>query len=271
MLDVLSNSFLVVAGCNALKGVSFDQLAIMFSSGRKPTYATQTKILKGATGGVCVEKRKIGGNFANESDLLRLFDTNDEWILAHSVLTQVTLRSLNQQSSLAEIFEPCKKWIEFLFQASEFVNGVRRIDGAHVDSIWGNAYIDGEECKIIDREWSWKGKIRTNALVIRAIYDFLCRTEIGSPRAESLSTQRGKTIIKNIAKTFGVHLETDDFAEFIYLESEISLIVSGASKSSQVFYLRWFLTHRPTRRFFRRVRTSVIDVMTQLKRKLWTA
>lgn len=80
MLDVLSNSFLAVAGCNIMKGVSFDQLAIMFSAGRKPAYATQTRVLKRATGGVHVEKRKIGGNFDKESDLLHLSDTNDEWI-----------------------------------------------------------------------------------------------------------------------------------------------------------------------------------------------
>lgn len=268
MLDALSNSFLVVAGRGALNGVSFDQLAILFSSGRKPIYATQTRILRRATGGVCVEKRKINPSAVNESDLLRLSDTNDEWIRSHSLLTQVTLRSLDRKSSLDEIFDPCRKWIEYLLQTSELIDGVMWIDGAHVDSIWGNAYIDGGECKIIDREWSWNAKIRTNVLVIRAIYDFLCRTEIGSPRAESLSTQRGTTIIRNIAGTLGVHLATDDFAEFIRLESEISLIVSGARKSSQAFYLRWFLMHRPTRRLFRRVRTLAIHLVSQLKQRL---
>jgi hypothetical protein len=155
-----------------------------------------------------------------------------------------------------------------LLSESRLSDGVRWIDGSHVDSIWGNAYIVDNTCRIIDREWVWSQEIRLNVLVIRAIYDFLCRIEIGTPTSKSLATRRGKSLIQRIAAELGVRLTSVDFAAFVCMESEIAAIVSGSSKFWQGVYVRWFLIDRPTRRFFRRTRPVVSDLLSRFQARL---
>ena len=273
MLEFFSNSFLVLAGRNALKGVEFDQLGILFSSGRKPAYTTQARIVKGQVQG------KFGLKSAGcmamspyEPAPLKLVETDSPWIDGVSVLTLVTLRALSRKRSIAEIFEPCRKWVELLVGESELQDGVRWIDGAHIDSIWANTYIIGDECRIIDREWVWNEKVRMNVVIIRAIYDFFCRIETSTLCSQALSASAAGLSSRISPLRLGERLTAEDFAEFIRIESEISWIVSGMSKSRQGFYIRWFLNHRPTRRFFRRVNPMVKDLLSRVKRgfRIWS-
>jgi len=268
MLEFFSNSFLVLAGRNTIKGVEFDQLGILFSSGRKLAYTTQTRIVKEQAGGTRIEKRRVHSHVAIEATPLKLVETDSPWFDAHSVLTLVTLRALSRESAISEIFEPCRKWVELLVCESEIQDGVRWIDGTHIDSIWANTYIIGDECRIIDREWIWNEKVRMNVVIIRAIYDFLCRIESSMLCAKALSVSSGRSIIEDISAALGMHLKEEDFAEFIRIESEISWIVFGMSKYRQGFYLRWFLNHRPTLRFFRRLKPMVKDLLSRVEARI---
>lgn len=133
-------------------------------------------------------------------------------------------------------------------------NGVTSISGSHVDSIWPNIYLDGEEVRIIDREWIWSGNIPLNAVVVRAIYNFLMAID-GRPNiGRALNARSGRAVINNIASVIGVKLSQKDMDDFFALESEIQWIVSGVSKKQQLIYWRWFLADRPTLRFFIRSR-----------------
>jgi precorrin-6B methylase 2 len=263
MLDFFANSFLVLAGRNVIRGVEFDQLGILFSSGRKPAYNMRARIVKGPAGEIRIEKRRVHGHVADESAPLKLVETESPWFDTGSVLTLVTLRAHSRKNSIAEIFEPCRKWVKLLIGESELQGGVRWIDGAHIDSIWGNTYIIGDECRVIDREWVWNEKVRINVVIIRAIYDFFCRIETSTLCSKALSAPCGRSVIEDIASSLGERLTPEDFAEFIRIESEISWIVSGLSKPRQSFYIRWFLKNRPTRRFFRRVNPMVKDLLSR--------
>lgn len=268
MLEFFSNSFLVLAGRSELKGVAFEQLAILFSSGRKRAYSTKTRILRGDTGETLVEKRRVQEHGPADPGPLKLVGTNSIWVDALSLLTRVSLLARCRGRSLSEIFEPCKKWVEFLAKASRPKDGVCWLDGEHIDSIWSNTYLIKGECKLIDREWIWEGKIRMNVVVIRAIYDFLSRMETSSSIARSLSVRSGKSMIRDIATVIGVDLLPADFSEFIATEVEISWIVSGVSKARQSFYLRWFLADRPTRRFFRRASPIVRSLLSRVQARI---
>ena len=105
-------------------------------------------------------------------------------------------------------------------------------------------------------------------MVIRAIYDFLSRIETTSPYPRVLSASSGRSVIGDIAAALGVRLTAEDFAQFIRIESEMSWIASGMSKSRQGFYLRWFLNHRPTRRFFRRAIPMVRNLMSRIEERI---
>ena len=55
MLGFFSNSFLVVAGRSHLRGVAFDQLASLYSSGRRSEFATETRIVRSGPELDCIE------------------------------------------------------------------------------------------------------------------------------------------------------------------------------------------------------------------------
>ena len=269
MLDFFSNSFLVVAGRSPIKGLTFDQLAIMFSSGRKPKYSTQTQILKGETGEILVKKRKLQNDGIVDQDRIKLIDSDSLWIDSLSLLTNIMLRARANKALLAEIFEPCKKWIELLVAESTINEGIRYLDGDNIDNIWSNSYLIDGECKIIDREWVWEEEIRMNVVVIRAIYDFLSRVEVSNLHSKSLSARSGRKMIKDIGLILGINLVAEDFSEFIRIESEISKVVSGINRLRQSFYLHWFLFDRPTRRLFRRITPILGAFLSRVRARIY--
>ena len=268
MLQFFANSFLLLAGREEIKGAAFDQLAVIYSSGRKAEYATQTRIWSGENDEVHVEKRKMGESDKAQDKRLKLVETDSPWFEGLSIKMQVLLRARSRLRPLGEIFEPCKAWIELLADQSVTEGNVRYLDGAHIDSIWSNAFLVDGECRIIDREWIWHDKIRMNVVVIRAIYDFLCELELGKRYAKSMSSRSGKGLIREIAVTFGVELSKQDFAEFIQIESDVQFIVAGVSTSRQAAYLRWFLFDRPTRKSMRRANSIVSEQLSRIREKL---
>ena len=253
MLGFFSNSFLVVAGRTQIRGVSFHQLARIYSSGRKSEFATQTRIVEGLDRNWIVSKRsRKGGGVAG--GMIRMVDTEARWVRGQSLLTLVTVRAKSNHLNLDEMFAPCRRWVAWLSAESAVENGVTSISGSHVDSIWPNIYLDGEEVRIIDREWIWSGNIPLNAVVVRAIYNFLMAID-GRPNiGRALNARSGRAVINNIASVIGVKLSQKDMDDFFALESEIQWIVSGVSKKQQLIYWRWFLADRPTLRFFIRSR-----------------
>jgi hypothetical protein len=250
MLGFFSNSFLVVAGRTHLRGVAFDQLASLYSSGRKSDFATETRIVRGPDRNWIVSKRSRKGVDLVDGGAIKMVDTDAPWMGGQSLLTQVTLRAASNKLSLDEIFEPCRKWVARLTAESTVRNGVILVSGSHIDSIWPNVYPDGQDLRIIDREWIWSSDIPLNVVVIRTIYNFLMRIERSPNIGRALDARSGRAIINNIAGAIGVKLNPKDFDDFMALESEMQWIVSGVSKARQRLYWNWFLTDRPTLRLF---------------------
>ncbi len=252
MLDFFSNSHLVIASRGTMKGATFNQHAVIFSSGRKAKYSTRTRILSGENGQILVEKRLSNGSKAAQEGPVKLVETQSPWIGGLSIHMQIVLRVHEQKCSLGKMFEPCKNWIDLLVAKSTIKNEMRYLDGADIDSIWSNTFLVAGECSFIDREWIWEHDIRLNVVVIRAIYDFLSKMETSGMHSKAISKRSGKAMIRKIAATVGVELVEEDFAEFIRVESEFQWIVTGKSRSRQKAHLRWFLADRPTRKFVRR-------------------
>ena len=250
MLGFFSNSFLVVAGRSHLRGVTFDQLASLYSSGRKRKFATETRIVEGPDRNWIVSKRSREGSNVVDGGAIKMVDTDAPWMGGQSLLTQATLRAKSNNLDLDEIFEPCRKWVARLIAELTARNGVISVSGSHIDSIWPNVYPDGQDLRIIDREWIWSSDIPLNVVVIRAIYDFLMKIERSPNIGRALNARSGRATINDIASAIGVKLSPKDFDDFIALESEMQWIVSGVSKASKRLYWRWFLTDRPTLRLF---------------------
>src|SRR3546814_2408335 len=75
------------------------------------------------------------------------------WREGRSLFTIVHERAAASKREESAIFEPCKAWLAYLTALSTLKNGVRMLDGSHVDSIWRNAYLVDSQCVLIDREW----------------------------------------------------------------------------------------------------------------------
>jgi hypothetical protein len=201
---------------------------------------------------------------------LKLVGTDEEWIDAISLQTQLILRSRPFTRSLGEIFEPCRSWIELLISESRMLEGTRFLAGSHIDSIFPNAYVVSGECRIADREWIWQGMIRMNVVVIRAIYDFLSKIETTPFFARALSARSGKRLIFDIANSLGVELVEQDFIDFISLESDIQWIVFDVDKSKQSVYLRWFFVDRPTLQLFRKIKCRMRGFLSRIRTRIST-
>jgi SAM-dependent methyltransferase len=249
MLEFFSNSFLVVASKGNASGVAFEQLGIHYGSGRRRTFATQTRIVK-VQDGINVEKRRLHNDQAKDAQL-SLLETDSAWIRSPSIFTQVRQLAQSRRNTIEQVLQPAQRWKEALMQEAQLVDGTLWLEGNHIDSIWPNVYNIGEECRIIDREWIWKDKIRLNVVVIRAIYDFLTKMEISGQNSPSLTGSSGRTLIQRMAAAMGVQLNSSDFDQFIQLETQLAFLAAGSSPPKQAFFIKWFLLHRPSRRFFR--------------------
>ena len=246
MLDFFSNSFVVLASKGNIRRASFNQLAIIFSANRKVDFCTETRVIEGADQKLIVSKSAINGKGIIELGNLKLVDTEVPWVDGLSLQTQIQLRANTITASLGEIFAPCKLWVNQLISESTIDQGVLYVDGKYIDTIWSNVYLNNDRIIIIDKEWIWNEKIRMNSVVIRAIYHFLVRTNSISAPIQALSTRSGKALIKDIANTIGVRLCTDDFNDFVRLETELQCSVFGIRRSHQSLSLRWFLFDQPT-------------------------
>ena len=255
MLDFFANSFLVIASRESISDNIFNQLAILYSSGRKSIFSTQTRLVTSDTGELYVEKNKLSKIDDSRQGLLTLVETNDPWMDGVSLQTELIIRALSVKNDLSEIFEPCKDWVAFLMSKSNLENGVYWIDGGFIDSIWSNTYLVNGECQIIDREWIWGKEIRMNVIVIRAIYDWLSRTKSNLFLSKTLSSRSGKSLIFYIASAIGVELTKKDFEEFIHIETEMAWIITGTNKKRRSLLIRWFLIDRSSLYFVRRLRS----------------
>ncbi len=268
MLEFFANSFLVVACRGTLRGVSFDQHAVLYSTSRRHPFRTSTCVVSSGDGHLIVRKRLRDGNGSACRGELSLTPTESPWVDAPSLQTVLMLRARRVDQSLADIFSTCRSWLERLKADTVVEHGVAFLDGEHVDSIWANAYPVAGTCRLVDREWIWSRRLRLNAVVIRAIYDFLSKMEGVNACAASLSARAGRRLITEIAATFGVTLDSADFEEFIRLESELQWLVFGVDRARQTLYLRWYLFDRPTLDLSRRAKRRLAGLATRIRGRL---
>lgn len=268
MLEFFSNSFLVFACRGTLRGVSFDQQAVLYSTSRRPPFRTSTRVVSSDDGQLVVRKRPRDGSGLVKNGALSLAETESPWVDAPSLQTVLMLKARRVDQSLADIFAPGRCWLADLKADSVVEDGVAFVHGEHIDSIWPNAYPTAGTCRMVDREWVWSDRLRLNAVVIRAIYDFLSKVEGAGPCAASLSTRAGRRLITDIAATLGVNLDAADFDEFIRLESELQWLVFGVDRTRQVLYLRWYLFDRPTLHLFRRAKRRVAALARRIQARL---
>lgn len=244
MLAFFSNSFLVLAGKSKIVGASFDNLAVMSSSQRIRDFRTQTRIYCGANGKTTVTKKLVSGDSRVTVDKLTLVESSSIWKDSYSLQTVLYGNCMSKKMKLADMFLPCRTWIDFLENASECVNGNKYLGGEYIDCIFSNIYLDSAGISIIDKEWVWKEKIKFNVVVIRAFYMFFLKIENARHRSSALKVRSLKNLIFLIADSMGVKLGNRDFTDFIKLESEFQSLVYGSGLKYNTVILKWFLFDR---------------------------
>jgi SAM-dependent methyltransferase len=254
MLEFFANSFIAVAGCGAMDAVRFPQQGVLYSSDRQPHFSTRTRVLGDATDELRVLKELISGAHEAESGALRLLTHEGSWVDKPSLHTQLQLRARMPSRSLSDIFAPCKPWMNQLASEAHEQGGQRFIGGDHVDSIWSNAYIVGDECHMIDREYVWRDTLPLHVVVIRAIYNLLSKLDDSLPVADALRARCGRALISDIATAIGVKLSAADFDGFVEIETELQWQVFRIPKQRHVTYLRWYFADRVTLKTFMRLK-----------------
>lgn len=247
MMELFSNSFLVVAGATTNPKVAFDQLGILFSSGRREVFTTLTRVVRNPSGDWIVSKNACADAEPAGEELLKHVNTNAKWVDGLSLRTVVLLRAMSNDMDIQSIFSPCRIWADYLTGTATVRNGTAMLGGEHVDSIWQNVYVsdaDEERLEIIDREWVWREEIPLAVIVIRAIFQFLALPSGVRAFGPPLQQRSARRLIRQIAETLGVALQPKDFAAFIDLEAQIHNAVFGTSEVRTRIYLELFLADR---------------------------
>ena len=274
MLPFFANSFVAIASRGSGSMVSFDQLAIMYSSPERKEFRTRTRILKDADGEVSVVKRSISGMGFVEKAPLKLVDSSSRWQDGYSLHTLVYLNCQRRDADLATIFAPCKGWVALLRELSIERGGRRVLAGEYIDCILSNVYPGQGGYQLVDREWHWGEEIGMNALVIRGLYRFLTNTGDHVGPVIQATSRSGRTVISRIAEALGHELSEADYREFIDLESHFQSIVHGTARARHARVLRWFLRDWATLRRARylsarvgRLRASISARLSRMARR----
>ena len=253
MLPFFSNSFLVFAAKSKIAGVSFDQLALMISSGRTAKFRTVTRIVEESDRAVSAIKTLISGDQEVREGQLILRETRSKWVDARSLQAVLKDSCLSKETELDVIFAPCSQWIDFLSEKSEVIDGVKMVDGSFIDCTFANAFIESGEISIIDWEWVWTEQLKMNVVVVRAIFLFLENLHRSKKGAKALGTRSTRKLIEQIALTMGIRVDRADFNEFVELESVLQSKVQGEREQRRRFILRWILFDGPSYRLACRI------------------
>lgn len=267
MLPFFANSFLVIAGPREPRGISFPQVGVLYSPPSRGRFRTVTRLLRDPHGRLSVEKRPASGASSVEHGPLRLEETRSEWQAGCSLQTIVLRRAKEQGATLERIFEPCRAWLDHLRKASVQEGGRDFLDGRFLDCIWSNYYPGSRDEPFVDREWRWAERLPVNAVVARAIYQFLTRCE-DDALAAVLRGSSGGRLIRDIAATLGATLGDVELQEFVRLEASFQSAAYGVDPAHHATSLAWWLRHRPSLRAARWWRGRLRRVGVALRARL---
>jgi hypothetical protein len=259
-LPFFANSFLAIAGKRDLHGVKFDQQAVIYSNERREKFSTRTRVIGEAGGALRSSKMPTSGADREEEGKIGLRATESQWIDAQSLQTLLRARCRLRHASLEQIFEPCRNWVARLHAESTSEAGVHWLAGEHIDSIWPNVYPFRGRLELVDREWVWAERIRLNAVVIRAIYNFLAKFTEDAKAPLALQRSAARPLIRDIAAAMGVQLSAGDFDAFIELECGLQNAAHGLDSARHAKHLRWYLAHRSSLAAARRFRNTLRKV-----------
>lgn len=267
LLEDTSSSFLFVASRGKMTGIGFPQLGIFYSPSRRECFSTQSRIVESPAGEIRIKKVQRPGTLAADAGQLHRVDIDSPWLNSFSLQTQMFLKALDPNATLEQIFACARAWVALLKADAIDRGGVLFVDGTHIDTVWQNAYLSGENVALIDREFIWQGEIRMNALVIRSIYGFISRSKENGRYSSALAERSGRSLIEKIAVVLGIDLKTADFDAFIDLECEFNSLMFETDRAKQTAYLRWYLFDRPSLHVFRRIKSITLSLFKRARFK----
>ena len=265
LLEDMSSSFLFVASRGRMTGISFPQLGVFYSHSRRENFSTQSRIVETPEGDIRVKKVQRPGTVAADAGRLHRLDIDSPWLDSLSLQTEMVLKALDQNATLEQIFAAARPWAALLKADAVERGGVLFVPGTHIDTVWQNAYMSGENIAFIDREFVWQGEIRLNALVIRSIYGFITRLKDNGRYSRALAERSGRSLIEKIAGVLGIDLKPADFEAFVELEREFDSLMFDSHRTKNTAFLRWYLFDRPSLRVFRRLKTIALSLVKRAR------
>ncbi|GMQ83462.1 MAG: hypothetical protein BMS9Abin06_0196 [Gammaproteobacteria bacterium] len=237
MLPFFANSFLVIAGNDAEEPARFDQLGILYGTGRTEAFQAVTRFLEDDEERVVVEKQLLHPEIPPADDSLKFCSVKEAWQRGASVHSLIARKTLRRSYVEADVFSEAMQWYNFLLAKSSRENGVPVLDGKFIDCIWRNVIISDGVCHYIDAEMKWYEPIPLSVLFIRAAYHFLEEIQSMSDVHASLIKGRRVSRIRRIAATLDLALTKDDFNQFVLIEAKIAELVHSRPKKLARFYI----------------------------------
>jgi SAM-dependent methyltransferase len=265
LLEDTSSSFLFVASRGKMTGVSFPQLGVFYSHSRREIFSTQSRIVESPEGEIRIVKKQRPGTLAGDAGRLHRVDLDTPWLDALSLQTEMVLKALDQNATLEQIFARARPWAALLKAHAFDRGGILFVDGTHIDAVWQNAYMSGENIAFIDREFVWQGEVRMNALVVRSIYGFITRLKEDGRYSGALAERSGRSLIEKIAAVLGIDLTPADFDAFVDLECEFDSLMFDSDRNKQTAFLRWYLFDRPSLGVFRKIKATVLSLVKRAR------
>lgn len=250
LLTSFANSFVVVAGKSADEESAFQQLGIMFSSGRRQQYRMQTRFIQDDDN-VRVEKSLLNKDPDATQSALIANEVSGDWVDGYSLHTRILLTALSRRSALADVFQPVKIWMDTLVPLS----AEGRLPGSYIDCIWKNSFIEDERIVFIDQEWEWKESLSIEFMFIRSMFYFLLETENIKKLPRYLKTSNCRQLIRKVANIYELKLSNRDFEKFVEQESVFQTSVYDKNPARVRLIIRCYLSSRWSFRIVKKLQT----------------
>ena len=230
VLSDFSNSFLVVASHTALE-CPCNILAASYSVGRRPQYATETRITRDV-GGILVNKQPLCSNLVSSPpEPARSFRQNfgtAPYIVGSLVwwkLTEQRARALGTES----IVEALAPWFDFLLDQAKLTAGCKtrslanyEIHGIYLDCVPFNLIESDGQLTFIDQEWQVDGEIPLGWVITRAIATAL----VSYPGLEE-SPIKPTDIIRALCARHSISIRDKDIRGWLEQEDNFRFQVLG--------------------------------------------
>jgi 2-polyprenyl-3-methyl-5-hydroxy-6-metoxy-1,4-benzoquinol methylase len=232
----LANSFLVVASAgDKLAPLMEPRLGVLFNRERRVKFSTQSIIER--KGEAIVVRKILPQGESAAGDKLHVLAGSTPWLNRKTVAYELFRRAHSAKLGLREQAEPVRLWWDAVLRQSSASPDGPIVGGNMIDAVWHNAcpMPDGTVA-FFDQELIWNEDVLAKDVFLRAAFLWAARYQ--KHEMPRLNAARIVTVVKILAREFGIEISGRDFDRVVRREAKIQSELGARSESDAYARIR---------------------------------